>query len=272
MSDGLSRTALVTGASSGIGAAIATAFGKLGWAVALGARRLDGLEQVAARVEAAGGRAFVQPLDVASAESIGAFYGASQAALGPFDVVVSNAGTCVPGLLHEVADEDLRLEVETNLLGPLWLARRAVESMRERDRGGDLVFIGSENAVAPRTFQVGYSATKAGLEVMARALAMELEGTGIRASVVRPGPTASEFGRNWPAEILQRMLRSWQYWGLQRNLAMIPAEAVADAVVGLVTRPAGEQFSLVQVTPEGPAGSNRAAIGDLADPTPGGGS
>jgi NAD(P)-dependent dehydrogenase (short-subunit alcohol dehydrogenase family) len=205
------RTALVAGASSGIGAAVAEAFGALGWAVALGARRAEKLREVAAAVEKAGGSAFVHPLDLADPASIDAFFDAAEAALGPVDVLVDNAGICVPGLLHEVRPADLRAELETNLLGPMLLARRAVASLLGRGAPGDLVFVSSENAVSPRPFQAGYTASKWGLEGLARVLRMELEGTGVRATIVRPGPTApTDFARDWDPPLVARRRRARQ--------------------------------------------------------------
>jgi NADP-dependent 3-hydroxy acid dehydrogenase YdfG len=249
--DAVPRTALVTGASSGIGAAVARAFGALGWAVALGARREERLAEVAGQVEQAGGRAFTRFLDVTRAESIDAFFEAAEKRHGPADVVVSNAGMSFPRLLHEAAPEDLELEVDTNLLGPLWVARRAIPPLLELGRG-DLVFVSSLNAVLPRTFQAAYTACKAGVEALARVLQMELEGTGVRSTVVRPGPTGSEFGASYGPEVSRRILESWRYWGVLRRLHWMPAEAVARAVVTVVTTPPGVQLGLVEVVPEEP--------------------
>ena len=81
---------------------------------------------------------------------------------------------------------------------------------------------------------------------------MELEGTGIRSTIVRPGPTASEFGRNWEPALLERILRSWKRWGVQRHLHLMPVESVARAVVAAVTTPPGTHLDVVQVMPEGP--------------------
>ncbi len=246
------RVAAVTGASSGIGAATAVALGRLGWRVALGARRSERLAEVARRVEAAGGSALAAALDVTEPDSIDAFFAAAEAAFGAADVVVSNAGVCVPGLLHEVGEEDLAIELRTNLLGPALVVRRALPAMLARG-SGDLVFVSSQNAVAPRPFQAGYSAAKAGVESLARVLAMELEGTGVRATIVRPGPTASEFGRGWKPETIRRVLAAWKHWGLQRHLRWLPPESVASAVVAAVTAPPGTHLDLLQVMPEGPS-------------------
>ena len=254
VADRAPRTALVTGASSGLGAAIATALGALGWPVAIGARRLDRLAEVGREVERVGGKPFVHTLDVTDAASILAFLRAAEQALGPVDVVVSNAGIAVPGRFHELGEADLRAEVDTNLLGPMLLVRQALLPMLERGRG-DLVLISSLNAVLPRPLQVGYTATKAGLEGMARALQMELEGTGVRATIVRPGPVDTEMGRDWDPGLLKRILASWKHWGVLRHHRFLPPESVAAAVVTAVTAPQGTHLDLIQVNPEGPSES-----------------
>lgn len=250
----------MTGASSGLGAAIAHALGALGVPVAIGARRTEPLDAVAREIEAAGGRAFAHPLDVASAESIDAFVAAAEQHFGPADIVVSNAGVSIPGRLDELEVSDLRRELDTNLLGPMLLARRTMPGMVER-RCGDLVFISSQNAALPRPLQLGYTATKTGLEAMVRVLQMELEGSGVRATTVRPGPTRTGFGLDWAPEAIQRVLTSWKYWGVQRHHRFLPAAAIASAVVQVVTAPHGVHFDLVCVNPEAPVRAQ-----DEADP------
>jgi NADP-dependent 3-hydroxy acid dehydrogenase YdfG len=252
------RTALVTGASSGIGAAIARAFGELGWAVAIGARRTDRLDEVAGAIAAAGGQPFARHLDVTRADSIDAFFTAAEAALGSVDAVVSNAGISIPGLLHELSVADLEVEVATNLLGPLLVARRALPAMLAR-RQGALVFISSMNVVEPRPLQVGYTATKMGVEGLAQTLRKDLEGTGVRSIIVRPGWTRSEFGLSWGRDKLIRVLDSWKHWGFMRHNEMLDHAHVAAAVVNAVTAPRGASMDLIQLTPEAPV--NGASLG-----------
>jgi len=251
VSDGSPRVTLVTGASSGLGAAIAVAFGKLGWPVALGARRADKLGSVARDVEAAGGKAFAHALDVTDAASVDAFVGAAEANLGPVDVVVSNAGIGRAGKLPELPIEDIQAELETNLLGPMRVVRRLLPGLLER-QGGDICFVTSLNAVLPRPFQLGYTASKAGLEAAVRTLQMELEGTGVRATIVRPGPAATEMGHDWDPKLQQELLTVWQRWGILRHLNFMPPEQVADAVVAVVTAPKGVHLDLVQINPAKP--------------------
>jgi NADP-dependent 3-hydroxy acid dehydrogenase YdfG len=249
MSPPESRIAVVTGASSGIGEATARALGALGWPVAIGARRIDRLKEIAGAIEKAGGSAFHHPLDVSVPQSIDDFFDAVDKELGSPDVVVNNAGVGIPRLLHEAGVEELQTEIAINLLGPMLVSRRAIPAMVEKGRG-DLVFISSHNAVAPRTFQAAYTASKAGVEGLARVLQMELEGTGVRSTIVRPGPTGSEFGASYGPELSRRMLASWKHWGILRQLHWMPAESVARAVVSVLTAPPGVHLDLVQVMPE----------------------
>lgn len=246
------RVAVVTGASSGIGAAIARALGALGWRVVLGARRADRLAEAARAVEEAGGEALAFPCDVSEPGAIDALVGAGEARFGRVDVAVANAAATAPGLLHELDRETVAAELRTNLLHPLVLAQRVLPPMLAAGRG-DLVFVSSENAVRPRPFQVGYTAAKCGVEGAAAALRMELEGTGVRVTVVRPGPTSSEFGRSWKPEAVRRVLVAWKHWGVQRHLSFLPPESTAQAVVAAVTAPCGTQLGIVELGPEGPS-------------------
>jgi len=245
------RIAVVTGASAGIGRAIAMAFGGLGWKVAIGARRTDRLHAVSGEIEEVGGQSYAQELDVTKAGSIDTFFDAVESELGAPDVVVNNAGLSVPGLLHELDPGDVEREVATNLLGPMLVARRAIPAMRQAKRG-DLVFITSLNAVLPRVMQVPYTATKTGLEAAVRTLQMELEGTGVRATIIRPGPTLSEFALSWTPEQVKSVMETWASWGSLRHAEFLPTERIAEAVVQVVTAPQGTHWDLIQINPEAP--------------------
>ncbi|HEY6319480.1 MAG TPA: SDR family NAD(P)-dependent oxidoreductase [Acidimicrobiia bacterium] len=248
------RNAIVTGSSSGIGRAIAVEFGRLGWRVALGARRQDRLEETATEVRAAGGTPVALPLDVQDDESIAEFFTASEASVGPVDVLVNNAGVATPGWLHELPVDALRRDVTTNLLGPLFVSRLAIGSLLARGAGGDLVFITSDATRHPRPRMAAYTATKAGLEALAQSLALELEGTGIRATTVRVGPTISEFGFGWPMEEVEDLMSYWPRFGLQRHGGYLDPSAAARAVVTAVTAPPGVLLDTIEVQPEAPVG------------------
>jgi NADP-dependent 3-hydroxy acid dehydrogenase YdfG len=245
------RTAIVTGASSGIGAATALELGRRGWLVALGARRIARIEGVAKQIDDEGGSAFAHRLDVTDPASVDAFCAECESQLGAIDLLVNNAGQNLSARIDEASYEELRLDVEVNLLGAMYMTRRIVPGMIAR-RVGDVIFVGSDSAVRPRTFQAAYNASKAGLETFARVLAMETEGTGVRSILVRIGPTWSEFGSQMPRERLPEILQSWKHWGLQRNLKAMSSESAARAIVRAVEAPVEESYTtVVEVQPGG---------------------
>ena len=253
------RIALVTGASSGIGVAIAVELGRLGWRIGLGARRMDRLEDTAHAVREAGGTAFACVLDVTDANSIAACFTAVEGELGPIDVLVNNAGMANPGWLHRIAPEAIQREVETNLIGPILMSRIAIAALRDRGARGDLVFITSDATRHARPRMATYTATKAGLEALAHSLALECEGTGIRSTVVRVGPTLSEFGFGWPMDELEDLMTYWPRFGLQRHAGLLEPEAIGRAVVAVLTAPPGVHFDTVEVQPEAPIDDDRTA-------------
>ena len=246
------RIATVTGASAGIGRAVAVALGALGWTVALGARRGAELRETAELVAEAGGTPLVHSLDVTDAASIDTFCDFVRAEAGAIQVLVNNAGTALPGAIHEMSDADHRRIVETNLLGPMLLTRRVVAQLRADAIGGDVVFISSDATVNKRPHLATYLATKAGLEAFAETLALESEGVGIRSSVVRVGPTLTGFAAEWDMTIFEELIPRWQRFGIQRHFNTMQPEDVARAVVSVVTAPAHMWIPIVEVQPNPP--------------------
>src|SRR5262249_49285191 len=155
-----------------------------------------------------------------------------------------------PGLLHELEIDALRSEMMVNLFGSMLVVRRALPSMLERRRG-DLVLMSSTAVSEPRPFQAGYTATKAGIEGLAHGLRCDLEGSGVRVTAIRLGPTRSEFGIHWDPMVLARVIESWQRWGFLRHMEMMEPEDVAQAIVAAVTAPRGFSTNLVQLNPDG---------------------
>lgn len=245
------RPAVIAGASSGIGAETAKALAAAGFPVALGARRVDRLDELAEEIRASGGEALVHALDVASTESVEKFGAAVASGLGEAEVVVCNAGLLAPGGVIDATTEQLAAEFDVNVLGAHRLIRAFGTGMVERQRG-DLVFVSSDTAVRARPFMRGYSATKSGLEGLVEALQMELEGSGVRASVVRPGPTWSEMGSDWDADAGAKVLTEWIKWGHARHSHFLKATAIADAILTVVSAPRGVHISPVDVNPEAP--------------------
>jgi 3-hydroxy acid dehydrogenase/malonic semialdehyde reductase len=187
---------LITGASSGFGAAAAQAFAAEGARLFLGARRLDRLERVAAKAKKSGARqAFFYALDVSSTVSVETFLASVKARLKgqPLHVLINNAGGA-QGVDHVATAQDADWEtmLQTNVLGVLRMTRGALPLL-PRDAGASIINIGS---IAGRTAYAGgaaYCAAKAGELQITRALRHELLGSGIRISTVDPGLAETEF-------------------------------------------------------------------------------
>ncbi len=245
------RAAVVTGASSGIGTAIAASLAANGHPVVLGARRVDRCEEVAAKLRAEGGEAVALHLDLADFSTVDEFARASIDAMGPIEVVVSNAGDVQPISTVGAEPEEFTRQVQVNLLGAQALIHALVPAMIERRRG-DMVLVTSEVAAYPRPHMAAYVASKAGLEALAAAMAMECEGTGVRVGIVRPGPTSTEQGSTWNPEATQAVIESWQHWGLMRHGSMLLADQVAQAVTAMVSVPRGARWASLEIQPEAP--------------------
>ncbi len=247
------RAAVVTGASSGIGLATALALADAGHPVVLGARRLDRLEETAAKIIAEGGEAVALPLDLTDDTSIDAFAAAAEAQHGPVEVVVSNAGDVVPATALGVDADDFVRQMQVNVLGAHRLVRRLGPAMVERQRG-DIVFVTSDVVRVPRTYMAAYVTSKHALEGLARAMQMELEGTGVRVGIVRPGPSTTEQGADWDPSVIDEVLADWDRWGIMRHVGYLRPADVARAVHAVIATPRGTHLTLVEVEPEAPPG------------------
>ena len=260
------RPAVVTGASSGIGRATATLLGAVGYPVVLGARRVERCQEAADEIVAAGGEAVALPLDLLDEASVAAFCADAEAAVGPIEVVVSNAGEVRPVTVAGAEPAEFQRQLGVNLVGPQVLLHHLVPPMVERGRG-DVVLVTSEVAVRPRPHMAAYVASKSGLEGLADALRMELEGTGVRVGTVRPGPSATEQGTTWSEDDVNRVMAAWSRWGVLRHGGYLRPQDVAAAVVAMVTTQRGTQLALIEVQPEAPL---ERPGGDAADATGGG--
>jgi len=247
------RAAVVTGSSSGIGLATALALAEAGHPVVLGARRLDRLEETAATLVAAGGEALALPLDLTDDGSIDAFAAAAQERMGPIEVVVSNAGEVFPATALDVDPSDFARQLQVNVVGAHRLVRGLGPSMVERQRG-DIVFVTSDVVRVPRTYMAAYVTSKNALEGLARAMQMELEGTGVRASIVRPGPSTTEQGTSWSEGTVNEVIADWERWGVVRHSGALRPGDVARVVLAVISTPRGTHLTLVEVEPEAPVG------------------
>ena len=245
------RVAVITGASAGIGAATARVLAGLGHPVALGARRVERCEEHAAAIREAGGEAVAIALDVTDGDSVKAFAEEVRGQLGEPEVVVSNAGALITLGAVEASTDQIREDLEINVLGAHRLVSEFAPPMIERQRG-DLVFMSSDILHVRRPSVAGYAAGKWGLEGMVTSLQAELEGTGVRASVVRPGATLTEIHKDWKREQLMTLVDLWRRWGVYRHDGILAAEDIAAAVAAVVSVPPGTHLTLVEVQPQAP--------------------
>jgi NAD(P)-dependent dehydrogenase (short-subunit alcohol dehydrogenase family) len=157
-----SKIAMVTGAGSGIGKAVALAFLQEGYRVVLAGRRKELLEKAVAEAGAAGSRGLVVPTDVTDPQSVRGLFARTKEAFGRLDVLFNNAGTNAPGIpLEELSYEQWKAVVDTNLTGVFLCTQEAFRLMKSQDpRGGRIINNGSISAHAPRPNSAPYTATK----------------------------------------------------------------------------------------------------------------
>lgn len=245
------RAAVVTGASSGIGRATAAALAGAGHPVVLGARRVDRCQETAAKLRADGAEAVALALDVGDARSVDGFAAGAEAALGPIEIVVSNAGEVLPATAVDTDPDAFSAQVHVNLLGAQRLLAHLAPAMVDRRRG-DIVLVTSDVVRQPRPRMAAYVTAKAGLEALGRVMQMELEGTGVRVGLVRPGPSNTEQGTTWPEEVVDVVVDDWARWGLLRHAGSLRPADVAATIVAVVSTPRGTHLTLVEVEPEAP--------------------
>lgn len=183
MFDLTGRTALVTGASGGLGGAIARALHAQGATVALSGTRRDALETLAAELD---DRAYPTPCDLSDPDSAEALVPAAEAALGSLDILVNNAGVTRDSLFMRMKDAEWESVLAINLTAAFRLSRAALKGMLRR-RFGRIINIASVVGVAGNPGQGNYAAAKAGLIGMSKALAAEVAARGITVNCIAPG-------------------------------------------------------------------------------------
>ncbi len=166
---------------------------------------------------------------------------------------MSNAGDVLPAAALTVEPDDFVRQVQVNLLGAHRLLRRLGPAMVERQRG-DIVLVTSDVVRELRTHMAAYVTSKHGLEGLARAMQLELEGTGVRVSIVRPGPSATEQGSGWDGPVVDEVLADWHRLGMMRHPGYLRPADVARTVLAVLSTPRGTHLTLVEVEPEAPVG------------------
>ncbi|WNV75048.1 SDR family oxidoreductase [Geodermatophilus sp. DSM 44513] len=240
---GAGRTAVVTGASSGIGAATATRLAAEGFDVVLGARRLDRLTELAAAI---GARAL--PLDVTDPDSVAAFTGA----LDRVDVLVNNAGGAFDA--SPVAEADLdswARTYEVNVLGTVRMTRALLPKL-VASGAGDLLFVGSTAGLISYEGGASYTAAKHGVHTLAETLRLELYDQPVRVVEIAPGMVKTEeFTLN---RVRDRDRAEAVYRGVRAPLV---AEDVADCIAWALTRPHHVNVDLLVVRPRAQAAQHK---------------
>jgi len=190
--DPRNKVVIITGASAGIGAATAQLFAAAGARLVLAARSREPLERLAAALP---GRPLVVPTDVADPAQCRALVSRTLEAHGRSDILINNAGVGLAGPVAELSPADLERALAVDLLGPLLLIQAALPGMRAQG-SGQIINVSTVLAAQPLPYLGGYAAAKAALERLSEALRMELRGSGVAVSVVRPGTTRTGFGGN----------------------------------------------------------------------------
>jgi 3-oxoacyl-[acyl-carrier protein] reductase len=181
------KRALVTGASGGIGGAIAEALSRQGATVTLSGTRTEALEALAAKL---GGRVHIAAADLADAAAVDGLVPAAERLMGGLDILVNNAGLTRDGLAVRMKDEDWQIVIRVNLEAAFRLARSAMKGMM-RQRFGRIIGITSVVGVTGNAGQANYAASKAGMIGLSKALAQEVASRGITVNCVAPGFIAS---------------------------------------------------------------------------------
>lgn len=206
------RTALITGASSGLGAHFATMLAAQGVRVVAGARRLDRLQDLAASIRAAGGEIEPVELDVEDEKSIIAAYDHAEATFGTVDVVIANAGINAQGSSTDLPADDLAQLLRINVQGVYLTAREGARRLIASDDSsrGRIILVGSVGSLRPLAGLSAYSTSKAGVAMMGKALAREWARHGINVNTICPGWIVTELNEGWLAgEGGQKLIQSF---------------------------------------------------------------
>lgn len=192
------RVAIVTGASSGLGRAIAEAFAAEGAKVVLAARRKAVLDEVAAGISSAGGTAVAVPTDVTKEADVAALFAKSREAFGRVDILVNNAGVPTATPTEQMTLEQWQSAIDVNLTAVFLCSREALKVMKGQG-GGRIINMGSISARSPRPNSAAYTATKFAIDGFTRSLTFDGRSYGVVASVIHPGSTATGFVPGRPA-------------------------------------------------------------------------
>ncbi len=217
------RVALITGASSGIGAGVARRFAREGARLVLAARRADRLEALAGELRGLGAEVLTRPTDVTDEQEVIGLY-ADAEAFGPVDILVNNAGMVSHKATLEISLDEWNQVIGLNLTAAFLCAREAMRVMKPRGRG-KIINIGSLSAQMPRQETIAYAASKFGMEGLTRSLALDGREFGITASIIHPGITMSELAGDAMGKVGPMLMETDTTAQVIALMASVPFEA-----------------------------------------------
>jgi NADP-dependent 3-hydroxy acid dehydrogenase YdfG len=231
-----STVALITGASSGIGAATAEVLAGLGATIVLAARRTERIEELAGKIRADGGTALAITADVTSETDARMIVERTVAECGRLDTLVNNAGTMLLGPALDAPLEEWRRMVDLNLLGLMYCTHAALPYLLSAAESSerqvaDLVNVSSVAGRFPRSGSAGYNATKFGVTGFSEAIRQEVTGRHVRVSVIEPGAVDTELVSHNRPEIQERHRQRFA------QIQKMTADDIADTIAFVTTRP-----------------------------------
>jgi NADP-dependent 3-hydroxy acid dehydrogenase YdfG len=242
MTDLAHTVVAVTGASSGIGAAIVDAFAGEGAALALGARRGNRIDDHAKRINDAGGRAISLPTDVCDEAQASAFVQGTRERFGRIDVLVNNAGVALLGPVCGAPTDEWRRMIDVNVMGPLYCSHAALPIMLEQG-AGHIVNIGSTGGRVARAGAAVYNLTKFAIGAFSEALRQEGAPEGIRVTHVLPGYVRTELQNHQRPEVRAAIGERF------KGVVPLDPATIAEAVVYAVRQPPSVSVNEIVVRP-----------------------
>ena len=243
------RVALVTGASQGIGLAIAQQLAGRGARVAMLARSKDKLEQAAAAI---GDAAIAIQTDIGDPDAVRSAFETVGNTFGRLDILVNNAAIGYIGKVEKLTDAAIESHMNTNVSGMIYCCREAIPLLKQ-SACADIINLSSDSVPDPFPYLTLYATTKGAVEVFTKALRRELRPDRIRVTLMRPGPTVTGFAEAWDQDLAAEAFQVWQAGGYLpadgEGGGAMDIETVANTVIFIVSQPAAAYIEFLEVRP-----------------------